>query len=389
MDMYAMQPGQAESTSGAIAWQGKALGRVPLLRQTDHRAAAPNRYSRWSQFEETLARDPRLADGFTRYAVKGFFANGGRLCYVQMIDYEGDFPSSAEIAAGLEAILAIDDVDLICVPDLMRPAKNRPVDREAITQLQAEVLRFCDDHGRHFAILDSLPGADAAEVLEQRRDLHGDNGALYYPWIKIPDGPAATQGYIPPCGHVAAIYARSDERVGVHKAPANEELRDVVDLEIAVDREAQDKLNPEGVNCIRAFPGRGIRVWGARTLSTTPFWTYVNVRRIFITAARWIDQNMAGYVFEPHTPDLWARITRDLTAYFTGLQRQGALKGTTPEEAFFVRCNQETNPEEARDLSQVVAEIGLAPTEPGEFIVVRIIQRASGMSIVGPGQFGA
>lgn len=390
IDLYAIEVGRAESTSGVIEWQGNALGRVPSLRQTDHRAATPNRFSRWSQFEETLARDPRLADGFTRYAVKGFFANGGRLCYVQLIDYERDFPSSAEITAGLEAFLTIEDVDLICVPDLMSPVfkKNQIFDAGTVIAVQNEVLRFCDDHGRYFAILDSLPGADTAGVKEQRGSLQSDNGALYYPWIKMSYGPEAAPGFVPPCGQVAAIYTRSDERVGIHKAPANEALVDVVDLERTIDNKIQDQLNPNGVNCLRAFPGRGIRVWGARTLSTSESWTYVNVRRIFLTAARWIDRNMAGYVFEPHTPELWARITRDLTTYFTDLWTNGALVGNTPDEAFFVKCNAENNPDEDRDLGRIVAEIGLAPAIPGEFIVVRIIQLASGINMVAPGQLG-
>jgi hypothetical protein len=162
----------------------------------------------------------------------------------------------------------------------------------------------------------------------------------------------------------------------------------VVDLERAIDNKIQDQLNPIGVNCLRAFPGRGIRVWGARTLSTNEAWTYVNVRRIFLTAARWIDQNMTGYVFEPHTSDLWARITRDLTAYFTDLWRSGALVGSTPDEAFFVKCNAETNPDEDRDQGRVVAEIGLAPTTPHEFIVVRIIQLTSGINMEAPGRLG-
>ncbi len=126
-------------------------------------------------------------------------------------------------------------------------------------------------------------------------------------------------------------------------------------------------------------------MWGARTLSTNPDWTYVSVRRVFITVARWIDQHMAGYAFEPHTPDLWARIARDLKFHFADLLRQGDLKGTE-EKAFFVKCDAETNPDELRDRGDIVAEIGLAPTIPGEFIVVRIVQHAGSVRIVGPGQ---
>jgi len=177
------------------------------------------------------------------------------------------------------------------------------------------------------------------------------------------------------------VYARSDQRIGVHKAPANEVLEGVLDLEAGVTDADQGRLNPVGVNCLRAFPGRGIRIWGARTLSNDSAWTYVNVRRLFLTAGRWIERNMTGVVFEPHDQRLWARIVRELTAYFNDLFQRGALKGQTVQEAFYVKCNAETNPPEVRDAGMVVTEIGLAPTVPGEFVVVRIIHGASGVTI--------
>ena len=150
----------------------------------------------------------------------------------------------------------------------------------------------------------------------------------------------------------------------------------MLDLETGIDNSIQDQLNPEGVNCLRAFPGRGIRVWGARTLSRDPNWRYVSVRRLFLTLRRWIDLNMAWATFEPNEPRLWVRIQRELTVYLTKLLRDGALKGATPEQAFFVKCDVETNPPELREVGQVVTEIGLAPLAPAEFIVVRIIHRA-------------
>jgi phage tail sheath protein FI len=175
---------------------------------------------------------------------------------------------------------------------------------------------------------------------------------------------------------VAGIFARSDTRVGVFKAPANEEIFGVLDLETSIDNSIQDQLNPEGVNCLRVFPGRGIRVWGARTLSRDPNWRYVSVRRLFLTLRRWIDLNMAWATFEPNALPLWVRIQRELTTYLTTLLRAGALQGTTPAQAFYVKCDAETNPPDLREAGQVVIEIGLAPLAPAEFIVVRIIQRA-------------
>jgi phage tail sheath protein FI len=185
---------------------------------------------------------------------------------------------------------------------------------------------------------------------------------------------------VPPSGHVAGIYARSDQQRGIHKAPANEVLEGVLDLEVNLTDEQQGELNPEGVNCLRAFPGRGIRVWGARTLSGEP-WVYVNVRRLFLTAARWIERNLAQKVFEPNDSRLWEQIKRELTAYFSALLRQGGLRGNTAQDAFYVKCDEETNPPEVRDVGMVVTDIGLAAARPNEFIVVRITHNTSGVTM--------
>ena len=149
----------------------------------------------------------------------------------------------------------------------------------------------------------------------------------------------------------------------------------MVDVDPLVEADAQAELNPEGVNVVRVFPGRGIRLWGARTLSRQDEWRYVNVRRLFLTLRRWLDRNMTFAAFEPNGPRLWIRIRRELTVYLTDLWLDGALAGSTPDEAFFVKCDAETNPPDGREAGQVVTEIGLAPSAPSEFIVVRIVQR--------------
>jgi phage tail sheath protein FI len=210
------------------------------------------------------------------------------------------------------------------------------------------------------------------------------NGALYYPWIKV-QTPSMPQGALmPPCGHIAGVYARTDQRTGVHKAPANEALEGVLDLEREIDDLTQGQLNPQSVDCLRAFPGRGIRVWGARTLSNNSAWLYINVRRLFLTASRWIERNMSAMIFEQNDPSLWTRIERELTAYLNGLFQRGALKGSKPQEAFYVKCDAETNPSEVREEGRVVTEIGLAPAVPNEFVIVRIVHGASGVTISGP-----
>ena len=251
--------------------------------------------------------------------------------------------------------------------------------------MQAAALAHCAQHSNRFAILDSVPVASVNDVIDQCKKLamgqkEPVNGALYYPWL-ITSVTSSKPNPVPPCGHVAGIYARSDARTGVFKAPANEEIFGVLDLESQIDNSIQDELNPARVNCLRAFPGRGIRVWGARTVGSVPAdpdWLYVNVRRLFLTLRRWIDLNMEWATFEPNDSRLWVRILRELTVFLTKLQRDGALQGGTPAEAFYVKCDAENNPPEMQDLGQVVIEIGLAPLSPAEFIVVRIVRRAGG-----------
>ena len=363
-------------------------------------ANTPQLLTLWPQFEEAFG--PPLPDGYLSDAVRGFFENEGQLCYVVRLDDDAE-PVQA-LRGGLQTLAALDAIDLVGAPDIMRPRPHptdpnrwRPPDPNAVRTMQVAVLEHCVSSGDRFAILDSQPCADVNTVLHQRQGLSGANGALYYPWVRglrrpgafsVPDCPAIAEGFIPPCGHVAGVYARTDQRVGVHKAPANENLEGVSDLEFSLTNAQQDRLNPMGVNCLRAFPGRGLRVWGARTLSMDPAWTYINVRRLVLTAGRWIDRNMAGVAFEPNDARLWARVGRELTAYLGRLFQQGALQGRTAQEAFYVKCDAETNPPEVRDAGQLVTEIGLAPAMPNEFVVVRIIHSTGGVTIAGPAQPG-
>lgn len=375
-------PGVYIQEKDLLAPTAELLTGVPAFlglteKKPTNRPDEPHMLTLWTQFEEEFGTP--LPDSYLAYAVRGFFRNvhgffesSGHRCYVVSVD---DVENSLE--QGLATLSSLDTIDLICVPDIVKYPKQA-------LNLQQKVLEYCEKAGDRFAILDSLPHADVNEMRTQRQGLEGKNGALYYPWVKELDGPVLTDGLMPPCGHVAGVYARSDRHTGVHKAPANEVLAGVLDLEMHVTQIEQDILNPGGINCLRIFPGRGIRVWGARTLSRDSAWLYVNVRRLFLTAARWIERNLAGVVFEPNDSKLWARIRRELTAYFTNLFRQGALKGQTPQEAFYVKCDEETNPSEVQDAGMVVTEIGLAPALPGEFIVVTLIHGASGITITGP-----
>jgi len=357
------------------------LGTRPRLITTDrdrktidfgrHNKGGVRMLSLWSQFDRYFAKP--YDDSYLAYAVRGFFQNGGLRCYVVIVDNL----SAETLQAGLHSIAALNMVDLVCVPELATLGSKA-------FELQQIVVRHCEDAGDRFAILDSRQGDSSDGVADQWSAIDGHNGALYYPWLKVASFAHGQTKIVPPCGHVAGVYARTDASRGVHKAPANEALEGVVDLERHLTNSEQDRLNPKRVNCIRSFPGRGIRVWGARTLSGHDEWTYVNVRRLFLTAVRWMNWHMTDVAFEPNDARLWARIERELNTYFTEQYRAGALKGRTPAEAFYVKCNAETNPPQTRDQNRVVTEIGLAPTTPFEFVVVRFIHGATGVSIEGP-----
>jgi phage tail sheath protein FI len=180
---------------------------------------------------------------------------------------------------------------------------------------------------------------------------------------------------------MAGIWARSDDARGVHKAPANEVVRGALSLELQLTKSEHDQLNPQGINCIRAFPGRGIRVWGARTLSSDPAWRYLNVRRLFNYIEESILEGTQWVVFEPNDLNLWERVKRTINAFLLGVWRDGALFGATPEAAFYVKCDAETNPPDVIDRGQLIVEIGIAPVKPAEFVIFRIAQFSGGAAL--------
>jgi phage tail sheath protein FI len=351
-------------------------------------ANAPQPLTLWPQFGTGFGAPPAIVTqpgappvtGFLACAVRGFFENGGLLCYVVRLDDDAG-SALAALRAGLASLQDVDSVDLICAPDIMiwaGPADTPDV--PAATALQAELLADCERVCGRFAILDAVLTSDSTKVEKQRSALTGRDGALYHPWLWAPDARGVSR-YMPPCGHVAGVYARSDQQAGVHKAPANEVLEGVLDLRATLAGDEVGRLYGEGVNCLRSLPGRGIRVWGARTLSDDPAWQHVGARRVFLSMSRWLERFMTGLVYEPSDVRLWVRILRELTAYLDGLYQRGALKGSSPDEAFFVKCDSETNPPEVASAGMVVTQVGVAVAAPAEFIVVRIIHGASGVSI--------
>lgn len=326
---------------------------------------------------EILRKTGKLAE--RRPAAGAYELAGGEITAlaVKGPQFEGD----AAKREGVGALEALDDVTMVAAPDLMTSYLRGDIDLDGVKAVQTAMVNHCERMKYRFAVIDSPPDMNPQQIADWRMKGAGYDtkyGALYYPWIAVAN-PLSSNGasmLVPPSGHMAGIYARTDSERGVHKAPANEVVMGSVGLEINVTKGEQDSLNPMGVNCIRAFPGRGIRVWGARTLSSDPAWRYINVRRLFNYVEASIENGTQWVVFEPNDQNLWARVRRDVSAFLRLVWRSGALFGATPEEAFYVKCDEELNPSEVRDAGQLIIEVGLAPVKPAEFVIFRISQWA-------------
>ncbi len=300
---------------------------------------------------------------------------------INAADYLGDSATRSGVG-GLEAI---DEVTMLSVPDLMSAYQKGLIDLEGVKAVQLGMITHCELMGDRMAILDPPPALNAQEIKHWRVEEAGYDSkyaTLYWPWIKVFDPASGTNIHVPPSGHMAGIWGRNDDTRGVHKAPANEIVRGAISLEINITKAEHDLLNPVGINAVRAFPGRGIRVWGARTLSSDPAWRYVNVRRLFNYLEESILQGTDWVVFEPNDANLWAKIRRTIAAFLVNEWRKGALFGATPNEAFYVKCDGETNPAEGIDAGQVICEIGIAPVKPAEFVIFRLSQFSGGTSLV-------
>jgi phage tail sheath protein FI len=295
-------------------------------------------------------------------------------------DYTGDSPART----GLGGLSSIDDVTMICMPDLMASYESGQISLDGVRAVQNSLIEHCEAMKDRMAILDTPKGLSPQQVREWVREKARFNSAyaaLYYPWVYFYDQQLRQPRLMPPSGAMAGIWARNDANRGVHKAPANEIVAGALDLEVSVNRVEHDDLNPAGINVIRAFPGRGIRVWGARTLSSDPSWRYLNVRRLFNYIEGSILVGTQWVVFEPNDLDLWQRIRRTLNAFLLRVWRDGALFGATPEQAFYVKCDAETNPPEVVDAGQVIVEIGICPVKPAEFVVFRLSQFSGGADL--------
>jgi phage tail sheath protein FI len=299
------------------------------------------------------------------HAVYGFFRNGGTRCYVVRVTTQQAIQNVLE-----NQFEAIDEIALVAAPGI--------TDKGTLDA----IADHCKKMGDRFAILDCPESSSDSRKLKSGGDempSASDYAALYYPWLQVYDPASKTNKTIPPSGHIAGIYARVDTQRGVHKAPANETVLGAVGLEYNLSKAKQDGLNPQGVNCIRNLNG-SIRVWGARTWGgdANGEFKYISTRRLFNYLRESIDEGTQWTVFEPNSPELWAAIRRNATAFLTTVWRSGALFGNTPEQAFYVKCDEETNPPALREQGQVVTEIGVAVVKPAEFVIFRLSQWAGG-----------
>lgn len=267
---------------------------------------------------------------------------------------------------GLQAFLENGNVSIMAIPGVTLP------------EVQSALIAFCENKKSCFAILDIPMELTKTNDVVNFRDMYDSTyAAMYHPWLQMYDAGSKHAAYFPPSGAMAGIYARSDNERGVHKAPANEVVRGCTGLSCSYNTGEQDILNPLGVNLIRAFPGRGIRVWGARTISSNGLWKYVNVRRLFIYVEESIKANTNWVVFEPNSEALWSRVTRTIANFLATCWRDGALAGSSPDQAFFVECGPTTMTQDDIDNGRLICQIGIAPVKPAEFVIFRITQKTA------------
>jgi uncharacterized protein len=346
---------------------------------------SPVGVSRWGQFARVYGDQNRPDNGpfmegaFLAHAVRGFFENGGTRCWVVRVggSTARDLGGDVEERNGLISLAAIDEVTMVCMPDAMTLA-GTPHEAE-LSALQAKLIVHCESGANRMAILDCPPRLSPREILDWRTSVPGYNSnsaALYYPWLEVADPLTDRPRLVPPSGHVAGVWCRTDAGYGVHRAPT-EGVLGVAGLGFDVAEADQAELADAGVNSIRSFPRQGIRVWGARTLSSDPEWRYVNVRRVFLHLASSIDQGTRWTVFEPNDERLWDRLREQVEHFLDRSWRDGALAGETANEAYYVKCDAETNPPEVIEAGQVVCEVGIAPLKPREFAVLRLSRIAA------------
>lgn len=297
------------------------------------------------------------------FLISLFDGSNGSMDALSSVDFVGEDNGPGE-RTGIQAFIDNNEVSVLAVPGVIDP------------QVQLTLVAHCENMGNRFAILDVPRDKKTVDdVVSHRNFFDSDFAAMYHPWVKVLDPLTKNTIAIPPSGSVAGIYARTDNTRGVHKAPANEIVSACVGLDCNYTTGEQDLLNPKGVNLIRSFPGQGIRVWGARTVSSNALWKYVNVRRLFIYIEESIRTSTNWVVFEPNDQLLWLRVRRTIEIFLGDVWRTGALAGSTEDEAFFVDIGPNTMTQGDIDAGRLICVIGVAPVKPAEFVIFRITQK--------------
>jgi uncharacterized protein len=325
----------------------------------------------------SLIRADRVANGLPPLnpTLAVLATNGANATVPTVVDdYVGrelpPLPNGTIYKTGLKGFEQIDEIAL-----LIAPAHHN------VPNLRDQMINHCTKLKDRFAILHSDPASDKLANLDAIRPPDTTFAAFYFPWIKVFNPLTNQDIMVPPSGHVAGIYAKTDVERGVYKAPANEIVAGATSLQFQITKAEQDLLNPKGVNCIRVFPSRGIRVWGARTGSTNSLWKYINVRRFFLFLAESIDEGTQWVVFEGNSERLWARVRQTIVQFLMTQFREGALMGTRPEEAFFVKVDRTTMTQGDIDNGRLICIIGVAPVKPAEFVIFRLAQFQGGSEI--------
>ncbi|MEM7049074.1 MAG: phage tail sheath C-terminal domain-containing protein [Acidobacteriota bacterium] len=372
------------------------VGAAPASSARPNEAVAINN---WTEFLKVFVQEGDASTPLSQ-AVFGFFLNGGGRCWVVNVGAGKPVVAAGSERGGLQLLEEVEEISIVSIPGYHDAASyeaalshceklqdrvailDPPMDPSSIDQLTRVITPDLPPAGGDKGKDDggsgkTKKGGSAAGLRPRVSD--GGFGTFYFPRIAVRDPLAGDLVWVTPSGHLAGIWARTDGTRGVHKAPANEVVRGALDVSYRLTRDEQGVLNQKGVNCIRFFAGEGIRVWGARTLApSSSEWRYLNVRRLFIMVEESIARSTRWIVFEPNDRSLWKTIQRDISAFLERVWRSGALMGSTPEEAFFVKCDEETNPTEDIDAGIVTTLIGLAPVKPAEFVVFRISQQAPG-----------
>lgn len=287
-----------------------------------------------------------------------------------------------EYRTGLKVMETVDSIDLLLCPDLMWCLGNADGFRteKHVEVVQDEMIAQAERQRDRFVILDFPGGKDHLQALSWRQVFDSQFAAFYFPWVCVEHDGKARQ--VPPSGHIAGVIARVDNIHGVHHPPGNEEIEGVIDLDRVLQEEDIGYLTNKGINCLKYFPSRGIRVWGARTVSSDPSLRYLNVRRVVSAIIRSMQSNLQWVVFEPNYPKLWKTLERNVSYFLQDLWKKGFFAGRSPDDAFYVKCDHETNPAEMRSAGILVVEVGVAPVRPAEYIVFRVQQE---VEEVGPG----